>query len=306
MLIVVIALITLLFLAVVYLIFKNGISANTSSSCPQWQPPAQDWCSDGKVVAGQTIGDCTYPPTCVKGSMTPTVTTTATSNSCPQLMPMKPGWCPNGKIETQQNNLNGCPQPPKCITNDAMSYTFNLTNGWNTITVPQFMFDSMDPISTSTFSLKGLSIYGYSNNKWETKPQFFRKNGSYLIYNSEQDRSVTVMANGQMIIGTYNGYKLNPGWNLVGNNELFSKTPSKFDFTTNVSKPGCTTPLLCDESKTISQLFAEGRIYKRIYFFNNMQSTDPNVFYTTKVLSSADLATYQIPALKAFWIYLYK
>lgn len=245
------------FLTVVYLIFKNEINANTNISCPQ-------------------------------------------------LMPMAPGWCPNGRIETQPNNSSGCPQPPKCITNNKTSYSYNLEHGWNAIVMPQALFNLTDPISAAPFKQNSLTIMNFSNNKWEVKPTYIRKNGAYLVVNYGQDTSAAVMAEGSVQTGLANSYKLNPGWNLVGNNEQYAKTPDKFTFLTNNTKPNCTTPPLCNESKTIAQLFSEGRIYNRIYFFNNLQSQDPNIFYTAKKLTTADLKSYQIPALKAFWIYLYR
>jgi len=226
--------------------------------------------------------------------------------TCPQLMPPITGWCPNGTIVPSPSFVNGCAVPPQCITNNSPSYTFNLQHGWNTVVMPQSMFNSQDPISTSAFRLTGISLYGFSNNQWDVWPTYLRVNGSYLVHNSGQDTSVTVLSNGQKMIGVYNGYKLNPGWNLVGNNEQFARTPSSFGFNTYKATPNCTTMPACNESKTMAQLFTEGRIYNKIYFFNVLTSTDPNTFYTAKTLTSTDMASYQIPSQSAFWMYVYQ
>lgn len=300
-----------------YFFFKNRVDASTT--CPQYSSPAPGWCSAGTIVASTPTPDgCSMPPTCQRvqtplptSSITSTVSQAPISSStptstCPQIVPPQTGWCPNGQIQTQPNDANGCPQPPKCITNQQPSYTFNLLHGWNTIVMPQSMFNSENPISTSAFRLTGISFYGFTNNQWEVWPTYLRVNGSYLAYNSGQDTYVTVLSTGGIMIGVYNGYKLNPGWNLVGNNEQFARTLSSFGFTTYKATPNCTTMPACNESKTMTQLFTEGRIYNKIFFFNIMTSTDPNVFYTAKTLSSIDMTSYQIPALSAFWIYLYQ
>ncbi len=164
---------------------------------------------------------------------------------------------------------------------------------------------SSDILFTANFALTGLTLFNYAESQWERKPQFFVKNGSTLVYNSGNDMTVTLFDN--KYTSCCAGYKLNPGWNLVSNSELYARTPNEITFSTYKNKPNCTLPAIyCYETKSISQLFAEGRIYDKVFFFNNLQSTEPSVFYTRKEITVADLATYKIPALGAFWIYLYQ
>ena len=167
------------------------------------------------------------------------------------------------------------------------------------------MFSSTEPVSSSAFTDAGMTIYNYSNGNWQLNPQYFRRMGSYIVKNPNNAVTITVNGSLHILNGVYNGQIVYKGWNTLANNSDSAKLLSEMNFRTYLNVPECTQPL-CGDYKSMAQLLSDNRIYSRIYLFNDLTSADPNVFYATKILSSADLNNYKIPAHAGFWMYLFQ
>ncbi len=261
------------------------------TTCPQLSAPAPGWCSDGTIVASSpTSNGCAMPPNCLR-SITPTPTITSTT-AC----------------GTSNGIAVPCASPPNSPTATstvaANQVTYNLATGFNLIVVPEYMYQHTNPIYSTAFS--GMTIYNYTNGNWQLDSRELKQGASYLVKNREGTKSVTINGTGEQLTGSLLNQSLTKGWNMVANNYDVGKRLDELVFSTYVVDPNCQTVPFCEELKSLAQLYSENRIYSRIYFFNDLTSSDANTFYATKILSSADLANYRIPARSGFWLYLYQ
>ncbi len=301
-----------------------SVIGSDGTTCPQLVAVDPNSCAGGTLVASTpSANGCPMPPKCVTTmTVAPSITATTacgtspvagssaspciapptkTPTICPMIASVPPNWCSDGTVQQQPNDANGCPQPPKCIRDKV---TFNLNTGWNVVVMPEYMYGITDPISSSAFS--GMTMYNYSNENWQLNPQYIRQHASYLVKNKDSAKSITVQGSGMHAVGVYNGQQIYKGWNMMANNSESPKLLSEVTYKTYVPDPDCHTMPACGEFKSLANLFTEGRIYTKIFFFNDLTSSDPNTFYATKILSEADLSSYRVPAKSAFWVYLFR
>jgi hypothetical protein len=265
------------------------------TSCPNLVAADPSSCGMGTWAASTpTANGCPMPPRCV---------ITKTPSICPEVMPPIAGWCADGVVEQQPADANGCPGAPICKRDKVV---FNLNQGWNIVVIPEYMYRNTNPISSSAFTSAGLTVYNFTEGNWQANPSYLREGGSYLVKNPGNAKSVTVLGIGAQAVGAYLGQVLTVGWNMIANNSESPKLLTELNYKTYVPDPDCHTMPACGEIKTLANLFTESRIYSKVYFFNDLTSSDPDVFYSVKQLSSADLASYRVPAKSAFWVYLFR
>ena len=154
-----------------------------------------------------------------------------------------------------------------------------------------------------------LRVYEFKGqeNKWNIFPgqddfliTAFR---GYYVYNPDAEKTVTLPSGP----GTTTAFSINKGWNLLWSANAKNLNSTKLEDSLQFMYNG--------QQVLAKDLLNNGTIYKNIFIIDNDQSADSCTYF--KILGQEDVAancsggnqtigvSSQIPAGKAFWVYVY-